>query len=71
MPPLNGSQVTRITPIYDIEIQTLNYGWNMQKSNLCFSKFQSSVMYQLLVSKLSYKYKLLVLLDHCPTSNLT
>lgn len=40
MPPSNGSQVTRITPIYDIEIQMLNYDWNMQTSNLCFSKFQ-------------------------------
>jgi len=26
MPPLNGLQVTRIAPIYDIEIQMLNYG---------------------------------------------
>ncbi len=41
MPPLNGSQVTRIAPIYDIEIQMINHGRNMQKSNLCFSKFQS------------------------------
>jgi hypothetical protein len=26
MPPLNGSQVTKIALIYDIEIQMLNYG---------------------------------------------
>jgi hypothetical protein len=26
MPPLNGSQVTRIAPIYAIEIQMLNHG---------------------------------------------